>query len=100
MSWLSTPAIRDRLGPRLCGFWRSEKGRDGRLLHLLDSDAMAGGGGPAVFKLRRCVQHLAGERADLDANVAIGRGNGNMRAVEAGPSILADAHAQGGGLAE
>src|ERR1019366_1510592 len=84
----------------LCGLGLLEIGCDGRLLHLLDGDAMPGGGSPAVLKLRRCVQGFAGERPDLDANVAVGGGNRGVSAVEAGTSILADAHAECGGLVE
>src|ERR1039458_5436607 len=102
---LSTPAIRDRRGPRLRGPAIGGLGvlgprRGGRLLQLLDGDAMAGGGGAAVLKLRRCVEGFAGERPDLDANVAVGGCDSAVGTVEAGAAILADAYAESGGLAE
>src|ERR1035438_6212321 len=92
MSWLRRPA--------LGGVGLLEPGCDGGLLHLLDGDAMTGGGGAAVLKLRRCVEGFTGERPDLDADVAVGRCDGAVRTVEAGTAILADAYAESGGLAE
>src|ERR1017187_5971148 len=118
MSWLSNPAIKDRRGPRLSapairdrrgprlrgpaigGLGLLEPGCDGGLLHLLDGDAMTGGGSAAILKLRRCVEGFAGERPDLDANVAVRRCDSAMGTVEAGTAILADAYAESGGLAE
>jgi len=73
---------------------------DGGLDDRFDGDAMFCGGGTAIFKLRCGVEYFAVSGAYFDANVAVGRGQGGVGAVEAGAALLVDADAEGAGLAE
>src|ERR1700719_1969521 len=80
-------------------------GGDGSLLDLFEGDLVASGGGAAVLELRVGVEDLgaaglAGARAELDANLAVGGGDGGVGAVQAEAAILADAEAEGGCLAQ
>ena len=59
----------------LRGRWLSQIGGDGSLLDLFDRDVVFCGGGAAVFKLGGYVALLSVERADLYADVAVGRGD-------------------------
>jgi hypothetical protein len=73
---------------------------DRGLLDELDWHVVLGGGGAAVFELGCCVEDFAVAGADLDADIAVGCGDGGVGAVEAGAAFVVDANAEGAGLAE
>jgi len=58
------------------------------------------GGGAAVFELGGGVEDFAVAGTDLDADVAVGCGDGGVGAVEAGAALVVDANAEGAGFAE
>ena len=72
----------------------------GGLDDLFDGDVVFCGGGAAVFELGGGVEDFAVAGADLDADVAVGCGDGGVGAVEAGAAFVVDADAEGAGLAE
>ena len=87
-------------GQRSSGLLDGDVCGDRGLEHMFDRDVVSDGGGPAVFELWRGVDGFAVERADLDADVAEGCGDGDVVAIEADAALLVDADAEGGGFTQ
>ena len=70
------------------------------MLDCFDGYVVFDGGGAAVFEFGGGVEYFAVAGAYLDADVAVGCGDGGVGAVEAGAALMVDADAEGAGFAE